>query len=120
MPKLVKLPFPLVTLNTYINAERRNKYMAASIKKKATEKCRLMFLGKKYKTPIELEIMWVQKDKRKDVDNIAFAKKFILDGMVEAHAIPNDGQKHVTGFRGEHILIGKEECVLIKIFEKGE
>jgi Holliday junction resolvase RusA-like endonuclease len=117
--KYIELPFPLPTLNEYISGERANKYIGAKIKREATNKCVPFFNGVKFKTPIELEILWVVKDRRKDYDNIAFAKKFILDAMVKAGAIPNDGQKYVSGTRGEHVVVGEKECVLIKIYEEG-
>lgn len=120
MPKIVKLPFKLYTLNEYIHEFNKSRWGANTIKQNSTKKCVPFFSGKKFKTPIEVEILWVLKDRRKDFDNVAFAKKFIFDAMVDAGSIPNDTQKYVTGTRGEHITVGLEECVLIKIFEEGE
>ena len=45
--------------------------------------------------------LWVAKNKRKDPDNICFAKKYILDGLVAAGILPTDGWNHVSGFRDE-------------------
>ena len=90
----------LPTLNEYINIERSNKYAAAKMKKSATNmvaweataqlkpiagKCEYMFI-------------WNEPTTRRDPDNIAFAKKFILDGMVAAGIIKNDGWKNIGGF----------------------
>ncbi len=38
---------------------------------------------------------WVEKDKRRDKDNITAAKKFIFDGMQQAGFIPNDGWANI-------------------------
>ena len=114
------IPGKLISLNEYINAERRNRFIAAKIKKETTDKCMRHFLGYKFKTPIQLSFLWVQKNKRKDIDNVSFAKKFIIDGMVKAEAIPNDGQKFITAFRGEKFIQGDVEAVIVKIYEEGE
>ena len=34
-----------------------------------------------------------------DLDNVAFAAKFVLDGLVMAKVIAGDDQAHVTGIR---------------------
>lgn len=49
--------------------------------------------------PIRIDIDWFCKDRRRDPDNICSAKKFILDGLVDAGALANDGWAQVTEFR---------------------
>jgi hypothetical protein len=96
----------LTDLNTYINKERGNKYGGAGIKKRETLKCMRYFLGKKkINQPISLSFAWYVKNKRKDPDNIAFAKKFILDGMVAAKIIKNDGFKNIHSFGGDKFFV---------------
>lgn len=48
----------------------------------------------KYKK-IDIEIIWICKNRKKDKDNIIAGTKFILDGLVEGGAIENDGWKQV-------------------------
>lgn len=93
----------LTALNEFINAERRNRYIAAKIKKEETGYCQDVAEKNELKLqetdfPCALIITWYVKNKRKDADNIAFAKKFILDGLVEAGVLPNDNRKYVQGF----------------------
>ena len=38
---------------------------------------------------------------RRDVDNIAFAHKFILDGLVSAGVLEGDSRKYVIGLQDE-------------------
>jgi Holliday junction resolvase RusA-like endonuclease len=91
----------LTDLNTYINTERRNRFMGAKVKKDNTES--VMWQTKKVKPiteyPVHIYITWYVKDQRKDPDNIAFAKKFILDALVENGILTNDGQKQISGFQ---------------------
>jgi len=102
----------LPDLNSYINTERSNKFAAHQLKKKATRAVQheinlqiSKFKVKKFKR-IYLYIDYYCKDKRKDMDNVAFAKKFILDGMVNAKVIPNDGWKQIAGWE-ERFYIDK-------------
>lgn len=88
-------------LNNYINFERTNKYIAHSIKKTETERvwleCKSQNIGKQ-KDGVFIVFQWFMKDKRKDKDNIAFAKKFILDGLVLAGVLKSDGFDYISGF----------------------
>ncbi|RLA40221.1 MAG: hypothetical protein DRR06_17780 [Gammaproteobacteria bacterium] len=90
----------LPTLNQYINAERSSKFFAASMKKNATRSVALQ-LKTQVKEIIGIchyTFIWHCKDRRIDPDNICYAKKFILDGMVSAGIISNDGWANVAGF----------------------
>ena len=90
------------TLNEYSDAERTHYRYGASIKKAETNRAALEFAsqwdGTKPKTPVEVKISWWRKNRRTDPDNMVFAKKFILDGMVQAGILENDGWNHVLAF----------------------
>lgn len=88
----------LPDLNTYINAERRNKYLGAKIKREATDFVawsvkRLPEITK----PADYHFHWIVKNKRKDPDNVAFATKFIFDGLVAAGKLKNDNMVWIKG-----------------------
>lgn len=48
--------------------------------------------------PVKLEFVWHMKDLRKDPDNIAFAKKYVIDGLVNAGILEGDGAKQIDSF----------------------
>lgn len=50
---------------------------------------------KKQLKKIDLTITWICKNRRKDKDNIMAGTKFILDGLVAAGVIENDGWKQI-------------------------
>ncbi len=50
--------------------------------------------------PYRLRIIWYERDRRRDVDNVEYAVKFILDGLVAAGAVGDDDQGHMR--RIEH------------------
>ncbi len=91
----------LTDLNTYVNKERGNRFAAAAIKEKETNRvyweCKSQKIGKVI-PPILLECQWFCKNQRKDKDNISFGKKFILDGLVLAGVLPDDKWDMVVGF----------------------
>ena len=103
------------SLNKYINSERTNKFVAAKIKREETRIAYLSLKGSPaIKTPCKLRFIWATTNKRIDPDNIAWAKKFILDGMVKANIIPDDTRKHITGFVDD-FLIGDKDSVRIEV-----
>ena len=92
------------TLNEYSDAERTHYRYGASIKKAETYRAMLELKGQWDGTPIPLSVFkftWYRKNKRTDPDNIAFAKKFLLDAMEDIGFIDNDGWKTVAGFIDE-------------------
>lgn len=95
----IEIPMKLPSLNEYITECRRNRYAGATMKKNIEEKLAL-FIGRlpEYKRPVTINFIWVEQNKKRDLDNVAFAKKFILDAMVKTGRIPNDNGKYVKGF----------------------
>lgn len=75
--------------------------MGASIKRDETERvameCRVCKLEACLE-PVVLHFTWYMKNDKKDLDNVAFAKKFVLDGMVQAGILYDDSHKWVRGF----------------------
>ncbi len=47
--------------------------------------------------PVAILMNWYTKDLKKDPDNVAFAKKYILDAFVENKLLKNDGRKQICG-----------------------
>ena len=99
----VTIPMRLPSLNEYINACRTNKYMANALKKKTQESIG-WYLRRlpTFKNPVRIKFIWVsKKGDRRDLDNIGFAKKFILDALQECGKLQNDNSKYVVGFIDE-------------------
>jgi len=95
----MKLVFPgeFPSLNEYINAERRNRFIAAKIKKETTQRVKQACAqyARTIDYPVHVQCIWYTKNERKDPDNVAFAIKFLLDGIVEAGLLTNDTRKYV-------------------------
>lgn len=103
------------SLNEYSQAERTHAQVGANMKREQTEAAYVDVLSQMQKGalriekyPIRLHFHWYCPSRKKDPDNISFAKKFILDGMQMAGLIPNDGWKHIGGFDGDDFTVDKE------------
>ena len=104
--KQLVLGYPLPTLNEYIEAERTvltrtkkgNITLGATFKKKATAKVEHSAIHQIIE-PLtglyDIEINWVRTNNRHDADNVFFAIKFILDGIVKAGKLSGDGRKNI-------------------------
>lgn len=113
----VEVPVKLPSLNEYINVCRANRYEAAKFKRDIESEIGL-FLGRlpRFENPIRIHFKWIEGTKRRDYDNIAFAKKFILDALVKKGKLKDDNRKCVMGFSDsfEH---GPETKVILYIEE---
>lgn len=98
----------LTDLNTYIKALNGNRWRGNEIKQTETERvayeARLARLEPVERYPVRIHYRWYCRDERKDTDNVAFAKKFINDGLVVAGVLENDSRKYVVGFSDEFLI----------------
>lgn len=109
----------LPTFNEMINVERRNRFMAAKMKK--TETTRIQWACKGI-TPIQgkvdITLQAFVKNKRKDPDGIyCYALKLILDSLVGLGILQNDTQEFIGRIIFEPIKIDKEERMVVEIQE---
>lgn len=113
----VEIPMKLPSCNEYINECRRNKYAGAKMKKEI-DKIIGYYLIKlpRFEKPVKIHFHWVEGNKRRDLDGICFAKKFILDAMVKKGKLTDDNRKYVIGFTDE-FSYGKETKVILEIEE---
>lgn len=77
------------TQNKYIDGERKNRFIGSKMKREATEYVctvviQAMQNGIQFDWPVKLSFDWYLPDKRIDMDNWSFLKKFIFDGMQTA------------------------------------
>jgi Holliday junction resolvase RusA-like endonuclease len=111
MNYIIDLKLP--SLNEYINACRSNRYGAAKMKREVEDTI-IWFIKAmpRYETPIKIHFTWIEGNKKRDLDNICFAKKFILDAMQKAGKIPNDNHNFIKGFTDDFIYAHKTYVVV--------
>lgn len=124
MEYLLVIPGKLDNLNDYISAERTNRHKGAKMKadngnivSMAIMRC---LRGVRIKRPVYMEYLWVEPNKRRDLDNISsFGRKVIQDSLVQCGVLKDDDWMHVVGFsdRFEVDKINPRIEVLIKEIE---
>lgn len=106
------------TLNEYIDCERGSTIAAAAMKKKCTEQVKEQCLLQQIQPvngKVDLLFEW-HSSTRHDPDNVAFAKKFILDGLQLAGVLENDNRKFI-GTMVDEIIQDDENFVILHITE---
>lgn len=108
----------LAKLNEHDNMNRSNRFGGAALKKRMTtlvaDQCIEL---EPITNPVIVHFNW-HYSSRHDFDNIAFAKKYVLDGMIHSGKLPNDNQQWVKGFSDRFTKVSKgEEKVVVDIEE---
>ena len=111
----------LPSLNEYINACRANRYQAANFKREVEEvigwaikQARAKGELKPIDQPCRVYFEWHEKTAKRDCDNIASAKKFILDAMQKNGIIKNDNQKYIKGFTDTFVR-SESDYVIVRL-----
>lgn len=81
---------------------RGNKYQSNKLKNDIEQELQWYILKSKInavRPEIYMTFIWIDENKRRDKDNVCFAKKFILDSLQKSKIIPNDNNKYIKGFR---------------------
>lgn len=113
----VEISMKLPSLNEYINVCRTNPYKASKFKKDL-EKDISIFLSRlpKFENKVSIHFHWIEENKKRDLDNVAAGKKFILDAMVKSGKLTDDNRNNVVAFT-DTFEYGKEAKVILEISE---
>ena len=117
MKNIYELDMKLPSLNDYIRVCRCNKYTANKYKADIEREIgfRLMKMPK-WTKPIKIKFHWVESNKKRELDNICFSKKFILDAMVKHGKLTDDNRNYVYAFE-DSFEYGKETKVILEVEE---
>lgn len=92
------IPGTLPGLNEYIRTERANRHKAAKLKKKIEQDIswyiKQQLPGIHIREPVLMQYLWWEPNRRRDKDNIAWAKKLIQDALVHAGTLEGDSWRH--------------------------
>lgn len=96
---ICKINMKLPSANEYIQVCRTNPFKAAKFKMNLEDDiCMFTYKLPKFEKPVKIHFHWIESNKKRDLDNVAFAKKFILDALVRSEKLKNDNHKYVTAF----------------------
>ena len=114
----ITIPCELADMNEIVKLAKRSPFAYSKLKKDNTNICAWASKKLPKMERIRLKITYICKDKKKDPDNIAVAKKFILDGLVAAGVIENDGWGQIAGWTEEFEVDKKNPRIEIEIEEE--
>lgn len=106
-------------MNEIIAASKKHYAAYAKLKKQHTENVIQSAEGLPEIRAAHFAFDWYAKDKRRDPDNIASGVKFLLDGLVEAGVLPNDGWKEVLSITHTFHTDKAQPRVEVSIYTKG-
>jgi len=97
MAKLI-IQGSLPTMNEIIAASKRHHMQYSNMKGIYTDLVAMEATRQKLPVfdRVAVKITWYCKDRRQDPDNIASGEKFLLDGLVKAGKLENDGWKQIN------------------------
>lgn len=102
MKVTVEIPLKLPSCNTYINECRRNRFAGAKMKAQAEEEISKYISNvPHFEKPVKIRFQWIESTKRRDIDGVAFGKKFILDALVKCGVLTDDSRRYVYAFTDE-------------------
>lgn len=118
---LLTIPGRLPGLNEYIGAERSSRYQAAKLKRDTERRILLaakeQLRGVRFRSPVVMRYAWFEPDRRRDKDNVAFARKFVQDALVQAGILKNDGWAEIGGFTDAFAVDKKNPRVEVRFEE---
>lgn len=114
----------LPSLNEYTRACRSHWSKGAEFKKSIESLIGLSIIRAKRKgtlqpisNPCIIHIVWHESTRKRDVDNIQSAQKFILDALQYNRIIKNDSRKYVKQIY-HTVVDDKEDFVEVSIIEE--
>ena len=112
----------LIGFNEYSQLQRTNAFMGAKKKREDTEKIAWLIRStlKKYSAekPVVVHFAWYEPNRRRDMDNVAgYGHKVILDALVKAGALKDDGWKYVKGFTDRFAVDKQKPRIIVTIEE---
>lgn len=109
------------SLNDYIRAVNSNRFKGNAMKQECTSIAAWAARAARmprFTRPVTVRFTWVERNRRRDIDNVAFAKKFVLDGLVAAGVIGNDTPQYVTGFEDRFEYDGRNPRIIVEVTDE--
>ena len=115
------VPGRLPGLNEYIDACRRNRHAGGKMKKAdqnlVSWHIRQQLRDRRITGPVRMVYRWYEKDRRRDLDNIAsYGRKIIQDALVSCRILPDDGWNYITGFEDNFFIDKKNPRIEVELW----
>lgn len=109
----------LIGLNEYVNISRRNRFASAKVKREQQDIVSVFVPRgtKMFHAPVKIIFNWFEPNRKRDIDNVSFAKKFILDCLVTMNVLIDDSQKYVVKLEDNVFVDRKNPRIEVEIIE---
>lgn len=109
-------------LNEFIGAVNTNRHKGNALKRDAelmvSFAIKSQLRGVKITRPVVMRYLWVEKSRRRDLDNISsYGRKVIQDALVRCNVLKNDGWNEIQGFSDSFAVDKKYPRIEIEIEE---
>jgi Holliday junction resolvase RusA-like endonuclease len=118
MTDKIVIPGELPDMNTIVEYSKQHWAKYSEMKREHTEK--VAWIAKTELEPmqkVDLYFIWYCRNRRKDKDNIIVGQKYIIDGLVEAGILANDGWKQIGNIAHEFEVDKDNPRVEVEISE---
>lgn len=106
----------LPSLNDYIHTINRNRYAGNKFKQDIQDEIcweiKSQLKNLKIDKPVILHITWIEENKRRDIDNVYSAAKYIQDALVKMQVIKNDNAKYITDVKHQIQYADKSKVIV--------
>lgn len=124
-PHRLTIPGRLPGLNEYTDKCRTDPKAGAKMKRDAQDAVMWQILSQihrhKFTGPVFLLFTFVEKDRRRDRDNVSsFARKVIQDALVRCGTLRDDGWDYVTGYLDRFEVDKDNPRIIVEFIEQKE
>ena len=123
MTQTFRIDGTLPGLNNYTKACRAGHHAGAAMKRRAEEVivgCIRLAGLKPIAGQVTIHYTWIEPNKRRDLDNVCFARKFVQDALVTAGVLAGDGPKYIRGFSDEFMYDKEQPGVVVTVTDEEE
>lgn len=117
MRQTFEIPGRFVSLNEFYKMHPMKQYETKREHDERTAWAAKAAKIRPYNKRVRYHVLWVEQNHRRDLDNVAFAKKFVQDGLVKAGVIRNDTHHEIAGFSDEFAYDSKNPRIVVTIEE---
>lgn len=118
MVQTFEIPGRMDGLNEYTAACRTHRQVGGKLKRKnqdmaerAIRASRLVPMRRR----VDVELVWVEPNMRRDKDNIRFAVKFILDALVACGVLADDGWPEIGTISDRYAVNKKNPRIIVTL-----
>jgi Holliday junction resolvase RusA-like endonuclease len=117
-----KIKMQLPSLNDFLDKVRQHRKIGNSFKKNIENDIGIFItMSRNTLRPVQeypccVFIIWHEKSRKRDVDNVQSAQKFILDALVKRKILLNDNPNRVANIYHQ-IEYGKDDYVEVYLLE---